>query len=107
MAIVSELPKDAQVLDLGAARVARAEARTTKSFIKLAAGYVETVAEIPVAAAFLVEQGDIVGALSAFLADPADLDALVKDGLTTSDVEEITAFIAGKTVGELQASLKS
>lgn len=107
MAIVSELPEGAEVLDLNAARVARAEARSSKSFIKLAAGYVETKAEVPISAAFNIQSGDIAGALGELLADPKDFDALVADGLTSGDIEAITIFIAGKSAGESKASPKS
>lgn len=100
MAIISELPKDATVLDLGAARVARAEARSSKSYIKLAAGYVEVATEVPIAAAFSINDGDIKGAIALLIADPADVDALLADGLTSGDIEEITKFITGKSLGE-------
>jgi hypothetical protein len=107
MALLSELPEGAEVLDLQAARVARAEARSTKSFLKLAAGYVEAKSEVPISAAFKVQAGDIAGALGELLEDPADFDLLIADGLTSGDIEAITVFIAGKPVGESQASLKS
>jgi len=100
MAIISELPKDAAVLDLGAARVARVEARSTKSFIKLAVGYVEVVAEVPISAAFSINDGDIKGAIALLIADPADVDAILADGLTSGDIQEITKFITGKSLGE-------
>ena len=100
MALINELPEGAEVFDLGAARVARAEARTTKSYIKLAKGYVETVTEIPLAAAFAITDDNIKGALSLFVADPADVDALLADGLTSGDIQAITQFIAGKSLGE-------
>lgn len=107
MAILNELPKGAEVLDLGAARVARAEARTTQNFIKLTAGYIEAKGEVPISSAILIAKGEIEGALAALLVDPADVDALIADGLTANDIEAITMFVTGKTVGELQASPKS
>lgn len=103
MALLNELPEGAQVLDLGAARVARAEASTTRSFLKLAAGYVEVKSEVPLQAAFSVADADIKGALASLLADPADFDALLADGLTSGDITAITEFIAGKSLGESQA----
>lgn len=107
MAIKSELPTGADVLDLEAARVARAEARAKNGesgrYLKLSAGFVEIVAEMPIAAAFAAQEEDIRGMLSGILADPADLDALLKDGLTTEDLNAVSAFISGKSLGESQA----
>lgn len=106
MAIINELPEGSEVLDLGAARVARAETLTTKSFIKLSAGFVQVAVEVPVAAALMIVDGDIIGAIGLLLADPADAETLIRDGLTAGDIQEITQFITGKSLGELQASAK-
>jgi hypothetical protein len=102
MAILKDAPEGAQVLDLNAARAARIEL-SSKSFIKLTAGYIETKAEVPLSAAFAINTGDIAGALGQLLADPTDVDALIADGLTSGDIEAITIFIAGKPVGESKA----
>lgn len=107
MAIKSELPNGADVLDLEAARVARAEARAKSGeagrYLKLSAGYVELVAEMPISAAFAAQEQDVKGMLSGILADPADVDALLKSGLTTEDLSEISLFISGKSLGESKA----
>lgn len=107
MAILREAPAGADVLDLGAARVARAEARSAQPYIKLSAGYVAANPEVRIDVAFLIDAGDVKGTLSALLADPKDVDALLKDGLTAQDIQAIMQWITGLTVGESPASLKS
>ncbi len=105
--IRSEAPEGANVLDLAALRVARQEARAaagkTVSLIKLAAGYVEVVPEVPLEAAFAFEQGDLKGGLSSMLTDPADVDALLADGLTGEDIKAISNFLQAE-LGEAAAS---
>jgi hypothetical protein len=99
MAILSAAPKGAQVLDLGAARAARAEVRTAAGisgrYLKLSAGFVEVRLEIAISTAFDLEEGRLREGLGALLVDPADLDPLLADGLSSSDLEELTAFITG------------
>lgn len=106
MAIISNLPEGANVLDLDAARVARAEARAKDGkgwpFLKLSAGYVAVHAEIPVAAAFLFGEQKIREGLQLVLVDPEDIDLLWED-LTAEDMNEIANFITGKSLGESQA----
>ena len=106
MAIISELPNGASVLDLDAARVARAEARALEgkgsSFLKLAAGYVEVHPEVPIAAAYLFKGENIREGLEMLLVDPADIDILWPT-LTAEDFQSVVGFITGKTPGESQA----
>lgn len=106
--ILKTAPEGAEVLDLGAARVARAEARAAEgkaaSFIKLSSGFVEVKAEMPIDVAFKFAAEDIRGGLADLLADPSDLDVLLADGVSAQDLAEITKFIAGASLGELQAS---
>jgi hypothetical protein len=45
--------------------------------------------------------------IAMLLADPADVDALYKDGLSAEDLGVIVEHISGKSLGELQASLQS
>jgi hypothetical protein len=100
MAILNELPNDAEVFDLDAARVARAETRKGGSFIKLTAGYIEVHAEIPLEAAELFGKNDLNGGLSLVVVDPEDAAALLADGLTASDLRDIIQFITGSSLGE-------
>lgn len=104
MAILSKAPDNATVLDLGAARAARQEARVaageTNPVIKLAAGYVEVRPEIDVLCAEEFSAGNIKGGLARLLADPKDIDAIVEGGLSKDDVESIVNFITGVSLGE-------
>ena len=107
MSILKEAPAGAKVLDLGAERVARAEARAAAGdgapVLKLAAGYVEVRSEIPLSVAEDIQRDLKVG-LAGLLVDPADVEALYADGLSTGDLEAITKFITGNTLGESVAS---
>lgn len=99
--ILDNAPKDAEILDLGAARAARAEARGDVSkFLKLSAGYVEVRAEFPIDVAFKLKEEDFRGALADIVSDSADVDALLEDGLSGEDLQEIARFIAGTSLGE-------
>ena len=104
MAILQKAPEGAKVLDLEVARIARAEVRAAEGkgnpFLKLKAGFVEVRAEIAISVATQLEQNDIQGALAGLLADPADVTALLEDGLSNGDLEEITKFLTGLTLGE-------
>jgi len=101
MAILSSAPESADVLDLGAARAARAEARgDAKQYIKLSAGFIEVRPELPIEAAFLFQAEDVRGGLALMLVDPADVDALMADGLSAEDLAEIAKFTTGKPLGE-------
>ena len=108
MSISKKAPEGSQVLDLGAARTARAEARAGQSapVIKLSAGYVEIKAEMDVLVAEDLVNGKISSALSRLLADPADVDALMAEGITDEDLQSIVEFAAGKKLGESTASSK-
>jgi hypothetical protein len=104
MPILSELPNGANVLDLEAARVARAEARAEqglgKPFIKISAGFIEVNPEIPLEAAFKLGDNDIRAGLALILADPKDIDKLLEAGVTAQDLESIVNFVTGKPLGE-------
>jgi hypothetical protein len=106
MAIISNLPDGATVLDLAAERAARAEARAAQGlgdpFIKLEAGYVQVNPEVPLAAAFLFQEEKIKEGLALLLVDEADVETLWPI-LTAADFEAIVNFITGKSVGESQA----
>jgi hypothetical protein len=106
MAIVTSLPEGATVLDLAAERAARAEARAAQGkgdpFIKLDAGYVQVIPEVPLAAAYLFQDEKIKDGLELLLADKADVEVLWPI-LTAADFEAIINFITGKSVGESQA----
>jgi len=103
MALISSLPEGATVLDLAAERVARQEARAAQGlgdpYIKLEAGYVQVNAEVPLAAAFLLQDGKVKEGLALLLADTADVDVLWPI-LTAGDFESVINFITGKTPGE-------
>ena len=107
MTIRKKVPEGAEVLDLGAARAARAEARAAEGlgakFLKISAGFIEVKVEIPVEVAFTL-QSDIKAGLAGILVDPADVDALLADGLTAQDLEAMTDLVTGKSLGESSAS---
>ena len=104
MSVLSEAPAGATVLDLGAARAARAEVRaaagTGSSFIKLAVGFVEVRSEFELATAEAFKANEIAAGLAGLLVDPDDAAVLLADGLTAQDLVEITQFIAGSSLGE-------
>jgi hypothetical protein len=108
MTILKKAPEGANVLDLEAGRLSRAEIRAGKGegdpYLKLKAGYVRVKPEIPIVVAFLLEAEKIEEALKGLLVDPDDLDALLEDGLTKDDLEGISALITGKSLGESLAS---
>jgi len=88
-------PEGAKVLDFTALRAAREEARAGRPLpvIKLAAGFVTCVAEVPIEAGYLLSDGKIREALEILLADPADAVAVLGDGLTAQDLTELFAFL--------------
>ena len=98
--ILNTAPDGAKVLDLSAAHIARAEATVQARVIKISAGYVEVRNEIDVFAADDFFQNRIRDGLAKLLKDPADIDEIVKFGLTSSDLELLTDFVLGKTPGE-------
>jgi len=110
MSILKAAPEGASILDLGAARAARAEARAAAGqgnpFLKLAVGYVEVLPEIPVGVAVDFNAGRIEEGLAGLLADKGDVAALIADGLTKSDMDAISDFITGSPLGESSASPK-
>ena len=104
MSVLSEAPAGAAVLDLGAARVARAEVRAAAGagnpVIKLAVGFVELQAEFPVASAEAFEAGRISEGLGGLLVDREDAAVLLAEGLSAQDLRAIAEFIAGASLGE-------
>lgn len=101
MAILKSVAEGSETLDLGAARSARIEARgDVKRYIKLTAGYVEVLPEIPLSAGILFKNQDIQGGLAGMLLDPTDADLILKDGLTDDDLTAIAVFMSGKSLGE-------
>ncbi|MET4780808.1 hypothetical protein [Glaciihabitans sp. UYNi722] len=102
MAILEKAPEGAQVLDLGAARAARAEARVgqPRSVIRLSVGFVELKAELDVLCAEDFAASRISDGLRRVVADPADLAELVKGGLTAEDLQAIVEFVTGNSLGE-------
>lgn len=107
MAILSAAPEGARVLDLDAARAARAEARAAAGqalpMIKVAAGFVPVRAEIDIECVEDFTAGRFRSGIARLLADPADVDVLI-DGLTKDDLEIITKFVTGASLGESSAS---
>ena len=102
--IQAKAPEGAQVFDLEATRIARAEARALEGkgnpFLKLSVGYIEVNAEFALNVAFAFQDKDIRGGLASLLVDPEDVDALLNSGLTAQDLEEITKFVSGLSLGE-------
>lgn len=111
MAILSSAPEGAEVLDLDAARAARAEARAAAGkglpLIKVSAGYVEAKPEIDLECAEDFLAGRFRDGLAKLLADPADVDALWAGGLSRADLDTIGEFVNGATSGESPASSAS
>lgn len=102
MSILKKAPEGVEVLDLAPIRAARAEALTGQPLrvIKLEAGYVGVKAELDVMSADDFAAGHIKAGLAKLLADPADVDVLVKDGLTKDDLNTIVEFVTGNSLGE-------
>jgi len=102
MTIQQQAPDGAQIVDLVAARAARAEvdASLPPALLKIDAGYIEIRREIDVLSAEDFTNGQFRAGLSKLLADPADVDELVAFGLSKGDLELIVNYITGKTLGE-------
>ncbi len=111
MSILMTAPDGANVLDLDAARAARAEARAAAGeanpFIKVSAGYIEVRPEIDLLVIEDFNANRISAALERLLVDPADVPALLSAGLSSADLQGITEFVTGKTLGESLASTAS
>lgn len=102
MSILSEAPAGAEVIDLAAARAARAEVDATQPpvLLKIEAGYIQLKREVDVLCAEDFSEGHIRDGLSKLLEDPADIDELVKRGLSKADLEAIVNHVTGSTLGE-------
>ena len=102
MSILKKAPEGANVLDLGAARVARAEVRAAEGkgspFLKLTAGFVAVRDEFALSTAFDFKAERLEEGLAGLLVDPADVGELIAYGLTSQDLEEITKFLAGDSL---------
>lgn len=107
MTVLKSAPEGAKVIDLDQFRKVRAEVRdqagVAASLVKLAAGYVPVKAEIPLEATFLFQEGKLRPGLESMLEDPADVDALLADGLTAQDLSAIITFL-NEQAGEALAS---
>ena len=110
MSVLKKAPDGANVLDLEAGRLSRAEIRAGKGegdpYLKLKAGYVQVKSEIPIVVAFLFQAERIEEGLKGLLVDPTDIDALLADGLTKEDLAAMSDLVAGKSLGESSASPK-
>ncbi len=108
MAILAAAPEGAQVLDVEAARAARAEARAAAGqgnpFIKVAAGFIEVRPEVDIESAENFLAGRLREGLAKLLIDPADVDVVLAGGLSRADLDAIGEFVMGATSGESQAS---
>lgn len=102
MTVLESAPDGAVILDLDKARVARAELAKDLPFrlIHLSAGYVEVKHEVDILCAEDFTAGRITDGLQKLLADPADIAAVIADGVTNEDFTAITAFVTGKSLGE-------
>lgn len=100
--ILDTAPEGANVLDLDAAREARAEAKKDEPnpVIKLQAGFVELRKEVDITAADDFKDGNLLAGLAKLLADPADVAALTKDGFSSEDLSAVTMFVSGRSLGE-------
>lgn len=76
----------------------------TNPYLKLTAGFVEVRPEFSITLALDFQNGDIRGGLVQLLVDPKDVDALIADGLSKDDLEAITKFVTGLSLGESSAS---
>lgn len=103
MSIRDTAPEGAQVLDISAARAARAEARAEAGeetrWIKLTSGYVEVKPEVMLVVAIDLQSERLREGLSGLLVDPKDVDVLVNE-MTSADLGALTEFLAGATPGE-------
>lgn len=111
MAILASAPEGAKVLDLDAARAARAEARAAAGeanpLLKIDAGYIEVRPEVDLLCAEDFTAGRISDGLTKLLADPADAPVLLAHGLSQQDLEQIVSFVTGVSLGESRASSAS
>lgn len=106
MTIRTEAPEGARVLDLEAARAARAEARVGQPLpvVKLSAGYIDVKPEIDLLCVEDLKAGRFREGLARLLADPDDVDTLLSSGLTDADALLLTKFVTGQEPGESSAS---
>ena len=102
MSVLKEAPAGAAVLDIAELRAARAEAQKDQAgpVVKVEAGYLQLKREIDVTAAIDFAAGKFRPGLEKLLEDPADVDALIAGGLSTDDINALTQFISGRSLGE-------
>ena len=104
MSVLKEAPQGSNVFDLDSERKARAEARAAAGeaspFIKLDAGYVELKPEIDALAAEDFTGGHIRAGLAKILADPTDVEEVVKGGFSRDDLQAVVKFLNGNSLGE-------
>ena len=112
MAILTDAPQGAKVLDLDAARAARAEVRAAAGeaakYIKTSLGYVGVKPEVDITAGEDFMAGNLRSGVAKLLADPADVDQVLAAGLSKQDLDAIHEFITGGvSLGEPAASSAS
>lgn len=102
MTVLQEAPEGAAVIDIVAARAARAEvdAQLPPIFLKIDAGFIELRRELDVLCAEDFVDGRFRAGLSKILADPADVEPIVAYGLSSADLERLIEHITGKPLGE-------
>ncbi|NNC10697.1 hypothetical protein HII28_02190 [Planctomonas sp. JC2975] len=102
MSILSEAPDGAEVIDLAASRAARAEVDATLPpvLLKIEAGYIQVKRDLDVLCAEDFTAGRFRTGLAKLLQDPADVDELVKRGLSKDDLSAIVAHVTGSSLGE-------
>lgn len=102
MSILSEAPAGAEIIDLAAARAARAEVDATLPpvLLKIDVGYIQLARDIDVLCAEDFTEGHFRTGLSKLLADPTDIDAIITYGLSKDDLEKIIQYVTGVALGE-------
>ncbi|MEO6116013.1 MAG: hypothetical protein ABIP33_06475 [Pseudolysinimonas sp.] len=100
--ILKEAPEGSEVLDLDGLRAARAELVKDEPgpVVKIVAGFIELKPSLDVTAAIDFSEGRFRDGLGKLLADPSDVDELIKTGFSTDDINSLTMFIAGRSLGE-------
>lgn len=102
MSILKNAPAGAEIIDVAGARAARAEVDATLPpvLLKIDAGFIQLRRDIDVLCAEDFTSGRFREGLSKILTDPADIDELVKYGLSRPDLEQIVDHITGHALGE-------
>jgi len=90
------------MLDLDAKRAARAEAagRDAVETVKFGGREYAFRTELPVLAGDLLSEGKLRDGLATFLAEPAEVDALLSAGFSVADLEVLASELYGISMGE-------